>query len=179
MPAMPVLVAATAFLAMEPLAALAHRRVMHGRGWGWHRSHHARPRAGIEANDGYPLVLATATVVAMLAGRRVDLLRPLLWAGAGLTVYGFAYVVVHDLLVHQRLGRMPLGGSRYVRWVASAHARHHDDGGPPYGFLVPVVPRSRRGAPTRGAGVVRPISAWAATRTLAVVGTRTRAENTS
>ena len=88
--------------------------------------------------------------------------------------------MVHDLLVHQRLGRLPLGGSRYVRWVAAAHARHHDDNGPPYGFLLPVVPGRRRRTPApTGAGILRPINAWAATRTLAVVGTRARVENTS
>ena len=141
--------------------------------------HHARTRTGAEPNDRYPLVLATATFGAMVAGNLVAPLRPLLWVGAGLTAYGLAYFVVHDLLVHQRLGWMPLAGSRYVRWVAGAHAGHHDDGGPPYGFLVPVVPRSRRGTTVRGAGILRPISAWAATRTLAVVGTRMRAENTS
>jgi beta-carotene 3-hydroxylase len=175
----PALVAALAFAATEPLAAMAHRRVMHGRGWGWHRSHHARPRPGFEANDGYPGVLAAATFAVMLVGQLLPPLRPLLWVGAGLTAYGVAYLVVHDLLVHQRLGRLPLAGSRYVRWVAQAHARHHEDGGPPYGFLVPVVPRNRRAKPSRDAGVLRPISARAATRTLVIAGTVTRVEKTS
>jgi beta-carotene 3-hydroxylase len=174
-----LLVAAGSFLAMEPVAALVHRRVMHGGGWGWHRSHHARPRPGAEANDAYPLVMAGLTVGAMLAGTLVDGLRPLLWIGAGLTGYGAAYLVVHDLLVHQRLGRLPLAGSRYVRWVAGAHARHHDDGGAPYGFLVPLVPSERRGPVPRGVGLLRPVSARAATRTFSVVGTRTRSAKTS
>jgi beta-carotene 3-hydroxylase len=172
-------VAAVAFVAMEPVAALVHRRVMHGRGWGWHRSHHARPRPSVEGNDAYPLLIGTVVFAAMLAGHLVDQLRPAFWVGAGLTAYGAAYVVVHDLLVHQRLGRLPLARSRYVRWVAAAHARHHDDGGAPYGFLLPVVPVSRRPGEPTGAGILRPVSAAAATRTLAVVGTRARTENTS
>jgi beta-carotene 3-hydroxylase len=178
-PWLPWAVAAVAFLAMEPLAALVHRRVMHGRGWGWHRSHHTRPRPAVEGNDAYPLMIGAAVFAAMLAGHLVEPLRPLLWVGAGLTAYGAAYVVVHDLLVHQRFGRLPLARSRYVRWVATAHARHHDDGGAPYGFLLPAVPAGRRaGAPT-GAGILRPVSARAATRTLAVVGTRARPAKTS
>ena len=175
----PWLVAAAAFAVMEPVAALTHRAVMHGRrGWRWHRSHHARPRPGLEANDRYPVVIGVATFLLMLAGQAVDGLEPLLWAGAGITAYGAAYLVVHDLLVHQRFGRLPLCACRYVRWVAEAHARHHGDNGAPYGFLVPVVPRRRADA-AFGAGIVRPASARAATRTLAVVGTRARAVKTS
>ena len=176
---MPFVVAVAAFLVMEPVAALVHRSVMHRRGWGWHRSHHGRPRPGFEGNDGYPLVMAALTIAAMLAGRMVADLRPLLWIGAGVTAYGLAYVSVHDLLVHQRLGRLPLADSRYVRWVAAAHGRHHDDGGAPYGFLAPLVPAVRRSSRVRASGLLRPISAWAATRNLAVVGTRARREKTS
>jgi beta-carotene 3-hydroxylase len=175
----PLLVAAASFLVMEPVAALVHRRIMHGRGWGWHRSHHARARPAVEGNDAYPLVIAAGTMAMMVAGRLVEPLRPLLWVGAGMTAYGVAYLVVHDLLVHQRFGRLPLARSRYVRWVATAHARHHDDGGAPYGFLLPVVGVERgREAPT-GVGLLRPINAWAASRTLAVVGTRARVVKTS
>ena len=176
---LPWVVAAVSFVAMEPVAAVVHRTVMHGSGWGWHRSHHARPRPAPEGNDAYPLVIGAVVFAAMLVGHLVEPLRPLLWVGAGLTAYGAAYAVVHDLLVHQRLGRIPLVRSRYVRWVAAAHALHHDDGRAPYGFLVPVVPAARRGAEATGAGILRPINDRAATRTLAVVGTRARVENTS
>jgi beta-carotene 3-hydroxylase len=170
-------VAAAAFAAMEPIAALLHRRLMHGAGWGLHRSHHVPARPGVEANDAYPLLIAAATASAMLAGRLRPRLRPLLWIGSGLTAYGAAYLVVHDLLVHERLGRLPLSSCRYTRWVAGAHARHHRDAGPPYGFIAPVVARARRGVAP--AGVRRPINAKAATRILVESGTVARTENTS
>jgi beta-carotene 3-hydroxylase len=57
--------------------------------------------------------------------------------GAGVTGYGIAYLVVHDLFIHERLGRLPGARSRYVRWVATAHAVHHRSGRKPYGFLLP------------------------------------------
>jgi beta-carotene 3-hydroxylase len=140
-------VAALALAAMEPAAALAHRGLMHGPGWPWHRSHHRQPGGPPQANDLYPLVFAAATVLAMAIGAAVPRLGPLLAAGAGVTAYGVLYLVVHDLYVHERLGPLPGRGSRYVRWVAGAHALHHRTGREPYGFLVPVIHR-RIGEPT-------------------------------
>lgn len=136
----PVLVAAAALVVMEPAVALVHRLVMHGPGWVWHRSHHRRPGPGLEANDLFPVVFAVATIAVMAVGSAVDGLASLLWTGAGVTAYGAAYLVVHDLYIHERLGRLPGAGTRYVRWVASAHAVHHRTGAAPYGFLVPRVP---------------------------------------
>jgi beta-carotene 3-hydroxylase len=174
-----VLLAVGSFALMEPLAALVHRGLMHGRGWAWHRSHHQHPRPGWEVNDLFPVVMGTATFLLMLIGQSFDQLRPLLWVGAGLTAYGIAYLVVHDLLVHQRLGPLPLANSRYIDRVARAHARHHARAGPPYGFLVPIGAAEPAGGDAVVTGVVRPMSARAATRTLVAVGTRTRAEKTS
>ena len=43
---------------MEVFAWFAHKYVMHGWGWGWHKSHH-EPRAGwFEKNDLYAVVFA-------------------------------------------------------------------------------------------------------------------------
>lgn len=135
----PVLVAVLSLLAMEPAVALVHRRVMHGWAWGWHRSHHQRQGRTFEANDLFPLVFAAATIAVMALGAAVAALSPLLWVGAGVTAYGAAYLVVHDLFIHERLGRLPGAGSRYIRWVTAAHRQHHRSGAEPYGFLLPVV----------------------------------------
>ncbi|HEX6237105.1 MAG TPA: sterol desaturase family protein [Acidimicrobiales bacterium] len=136
----PGLVAVASLLVMEPVVALVHRGVMHGPGWVWHRSHHLRRGRGLEANDLFPVVFAAATIAVMAVGSAVEGAAALLWVGAGVTAYGAAYLVVHDLYIHQRLGRPPGAGSRYIRWVAAAHEVHHATGGAPYGFLLPVVP---------------------------------------
>jgi beta-carotene 3-hydroxylase len=152
-PTTSIAVAAAALVLMEPFVAAVHRRTMHGWAWGWHRSHHHQQRRGsdlgrsshaFEANDLFPLVFAAATIAAMAAGSSVDGLSVLLPVGAGVTVYGGLYFVVHDLYIHGRLGRLPGAGSRYIRWVAGAHAVHHATAREPYGFLVPVVPRRTR-----------------------------------
>ena len=111
-----LLVAASALVAMEPAVAAVHRWVMHGRGWAWHRSHHRWQGHRIEANDLYPVVFAAATIATMAVGAAIEGLAALVWVGAGVTGYGIAYLVVHDLFIHERLGRLPGARSRYVRW---------------------------------------------------------------
>lgn len=138
------MVATISLLAMEPAVAVAHRRAMHGWAWGWHRSHHRRPTGAFQANDLFPAVFAAATVAVMAIGAAVDGLDVLLWMGAGVTAYGALYLVVHDLYIHARLGPLPGSRSRYLRWVAEAHAIHHLLGREPFGFLVPVVPAATR-----------------------------------
>lgn len=140
-----LLVAASALVAMEPAVAAVHRWVMHGRGWAWHRSHHRWQGRRIEANDLFPVVFAAATIATMAVGAAIEGLAALVWVGVGVTGYGIAYLVVHDLFIHERLGRLPGARSRYVRWVAAAHAVHHRSGREPYGFLFPR-------ATARGAG---------------------------
>lgn len=140
----PLVVAAAAAVVMEPVAAVVHRLVMHRRAWYWHRSHHRPAAGGLERNDAFPMVFALVTIVAMAIGSRVDRLAPLLWAGAGISAYGLAYLIVHDLYIHQRLGPIPGRHARYVRWVARGHGHHHRDGLAPFGFLLPLVPRHRR-----------------------------------
>ena len=130
---------------MEPFVAVVHRRTMHGWAWAWHRSHHRRPPGPFEANDLFPLVFAVATVAAMAAGTYVDGLSVLVAVGTGVTAYGALYLVVHDLYIHARLGRLPGADTRYIRWVAEAHAVHHATAREPFGFLVPLVPHPAAG----------------------------------
>jgi beta-carotene 3-hydroxylase len=143
----PLLTAVASAIAMEPAVAAVHRRVMHGRGWAWHRSHHRRRGRGVEANDLFPVVFAAATVAAIAAGAAIERLSVLMPVGAGVTAYGVAYMVVHDLYIHERLGRLPGAGLRYIRWVADAHGVHHRFGRGPYGFLLPRVPSASRRHP--------------------------------
>jgi len=140
----PIVVAVLAALAMEPAVAAVHRLVMHRGGWAWHRSHHQRAGQVLEANDLFPVVFAALTIAVMAVGAAVEPLAPLLWIGSGVTAYGAAYLVVHDLYIHERLGRLPGAGSWLVRRLADAHGVHHRHGRAPYGFLVPVVPRDLR-----------------------------------
>ena len=145
-----VVVASSAALAMEPVAALAQRGLMHGPGWSLHRGHHTGRRGeafdrphGWEANDLFPLTFAALTVSVMALGAGGGP-RALLWVGVGVAGYGTAYLLVHDLCIHGRI-RRPFGGGRYLTWVREAHRLHHRSGRAPYGFLLPIVPAATAG----------------------------------
>jgi beta-carotene 3-hydroxylase len=144
-----VVVAVAAFLAMEGIAWLSHRYVMHGFGWGWHRSHHEPHAGAFERNDLYALFgVALSIGLFLLAGR---LESPALQAAAtGITAYGVVYAFVHDGLVHQRWPFRYMPRHRYVRRLVQAHRLHHAvrsrEGAVSFGFLL--VPDPRRLAAT-------------------------------
>lgn len=139
-----VLIAVAALVLMEPVTALIHRFVMHGFAMGWHRSHHEPPRHVLEANDLFPLVFAATTIVLLAVGVYVpDAPSLLVPVGIGVTAYGAAYLLVHDVVIHRRLAFVPLPDALLRQW-RDAHNVHHLFAGAPYGFLAPVVPRALR-----------------------------------
>lgn len=109
--------------AMEGVAYLAHKYLMHGWGWGWHRSHH-EPRTGwFEKNDLYAVVFAGLAIVLIALGTQG--LHPLEWIGAGMTAYGALYFVVHDGLVHRRWPFHLVPRRGYLKRLYQAHLMHH------------------------------------------------------
>ncbi|XP_022970083.1 beta-carotene 3-hydroxylase 1, chloroplastic-like isoform X3 [Cucurbita maxima] len=58
--------------------------------------------------------------------------------GLGITVFGMAYMFVHDGLVHRRFPVGPIAAVPYLRRVAAAHHIHHTDkfDGVPYGLFL-------------------------------------------
>jgi len=133
---MSAVVAVAAFLAMEAVSYATHRWVMHGFAIGWHRSHHAPPTSRFERNDRFPLCFSLLGV-ALFAAASIGMTE--LWPIAvGVTAYGIAYLVVHELVIHRRLP-VPLLGGRYLGWLRDAHRDHHLGGGEPYGMLLPLL----------------------------------------
>jgi len=136
-----VLVAVTAFVAMEGFTYLAHRFVMHGIGWALHRSHHVSAGERFEANDVFPCIGAAVAVVGFAIGFNVPV-PSLVAVGFGVTAYGFAYMFVHDVYIHGRVTRLPEMAP--LERLRRAHALHHRFGGEPYGMLLPILPRQLR-----------------------------------
>lgn len=124
---------------MEAAAWWIHKHVMHGWGWGWHRSHH-EPRTGaFERNDLYAIFFAGIAIVLIALGSRGGVLEPLRWVGAGMTAYGFLYAVVHDGVVHHRWPWRWVPRSGYLKRLYQAHRIHHAvgtrEGAVSFGFL--------------------------------------------
>lgn len=112
-------------LAMEVVAYVAHRWVMHGPGWFLHASHH-RPRTGpFEANDWYAVIFAIPSILLLLAGVRLGWGDGYAWAGAGIAAYGAIYFGFHDVIVHRRIGHRYVPRSAYMKRIVQAHRLHH------------------------------------------------------
>lgn len=126
-----------AVAAMELVAALVHRHVMHGRlGWGLHRDHHEPDGHALERNDLYAVGFGAVVTLLFVAG---NWLWPLTQLAIGATVYGVLYFVVHDGLVHQRWPFRHVPRRGYLRRLYQAHLLHHAthgrERGVSFGFL--------------------------------------------
>ncbi|GBF98825.1 beta-carotene hydroxylase [Raphidocelis subcapitata] len=126
---------------MEMWARWAHKALWHDfePGWAWHKSHH-EPRVGpFETNDIYAVINAVPAMGLCLYGFLTPTLLGSLSFGAGLgiTLFGWAYVFVHDGLVHRRFPTGPIADLPYMRRVMVAHKVHHSEryGGVPFGLF--------------------------------------------
>ncbi|KAK4743474.1 hypothetical protein SAY87_001475 [Trapa incisa] len=129
-----------AAVGMELWARWAHRALWHASLWHMHESHH-RPREGpFELNDVFAIINAVPAIALLSYGFFHEGLVPGLCFGAGLgiTVFGMAYMFVHDGLVHKRFPVGPIANVPYFRRVAAAHQLHHSDkfNGMPYGLFL-------------------------------------------
>jgi beta-carotene 3-hydroxylase len=125
------------FVAMEGVAVLMHRHLMHGPLWVLHESHH-RPRAGrFEANDLFGVLFAIPSIVLIYLGTHGQPLA--LAVGVGMTAYGAAYFGFHDVVVHRRVRHAYVPRSAYLRRIVKAHLVHHKtltrEGAVSFGFL--------------------------------------------
>ena len=128
-------VALVTAVAMEPWAMLVHRLAWHQWLWRVHRSHHEPRRGRFEANDSLSVLHAPIAITLIVSGCQLaSPLRPcLVGMGVGMTLFGLAYVLVHDGLIHERLPLRWLLRWRVLRRIRGAHIVHHRSGGAPYG----------------------------------------------
>ena len=126
-----------AFLGMEVFAWYAHKYIMHGWGWRWHKSHHEPTEGVFEKNDLYVVVFSLVVVGMFAVG---DLYwKPLMAIASGFTLYGIVYSLFHDGMVHQRWPIRWQPKSGYLKRLVQAHRMHHAvrtrEGAVSFGFL--------------------------------------------
>lgn len=135
---MSAMIVLVTLVAMEGVAWLSHKYLMHGAGWAWHASHHGERQGWFEKNDLYAFCFAGLAIVLIWFGTAGT--WPLQWIGAGMTLYGLLYFIAHDGLVHRRwpLRWTPRHG--YFKRLYQAHRLHHvaeaREDGVLFGFLL-------------------------------------------
>ena len=126
------------FFVMEGATWLIHRYVMHGFLWYLHEDHHKKYPGFFEKNDWFFFIFAIPSWLCIMLGSQHEAY----WAvciGVGLALYGLAYFLVHDVIIHQRFKWFTHSNKRYVRVIRWAHKMHHKhlnkEHGESFGFL--------------------------------------------
>jgi beta-carotene 3-hydroxylase len=119
-----VFIALATFCVMEGVTWLTHRYVMHGFLWYLHEDHHNPRKQFFEKNDAFFFIFAIPSWLCIMLGS----MQHAWWVvsiGAGIALYGFAYFLVHDVIIHQRFKWFTRSNNRYVKVIRWAHKMHH------------------------------------------------------
>ena len=126
------------FFVMEGATWLIHKYVMHGFLWYLHEDHHKKYPGFFEKNDAFFFIFAIPSWLCIMLGIQHEAY----WVaciGVGLALYGFAYFLVHDVIIHQRFKWFTHSSKRYVKVIRWAHKMHHKrlgkEHGESFGFL--------------------------------------------
>lgn len=112
------------FILMEGITWLTHRYVMHGFLWYLHEDHHKPTGHFFEKNDAFFLIFAIPSWLCIMLG----LQNENYWVAAigfGIALYGMAYFLVHDVIIHQRFKWFTRSNNTYVKTIRWAHKMHH------------------------------------------------------
>ena len=112
------------FLIMEGITWLTHRFVMHGFLWYLHEDHHNPKGHAFEKNDAFFLIFAIPSWLCIMLG----LQNKIYWVAAigfGIALYGLAYFIVHEVIIHQRFKWFTRSNNTYVKTIRWAHKMHH------------------------------------------------------
>jgi beta-carotene 3-hydroxylase len=133
-----ILILLAGFIGMEGMAWFSHKYIMHGFMWRWHKSHHEPRHGRFEKNDLFGIVFAIISIILIASGSLSDFDWKF-YLGLGIMFYGFAYFLVHDIFVHQRLPWLKKTKSPYFQAMRFAHKIHHKvhtrEGAEAFGFL--------------------------------------------
>lgn len=119
-----VLITLATFCIMEGITWLTHRYVMHGFLWHLHEDHHQKGPGFFEKNDAFFIIFAIPSWLCIMLGS----MNEVYWVvsiGAGIAMYGFAYFLVHEIIIHQRIKLFTRSNNKYIKAIRWAHKMHH------------------------------------------------------
>lgn len=131
------------FIAMEGVTWCTHKFVMHGFLWYLHEDHHQPKYQGIfEKNDAFFVIFAIPSIALFYFGVAPEL-NFKFFIGLGILLYGIAYFLVHDVLIHQRFKWFKHTKNKYLIGLRKAHKIHHKHLGKAHGecFGMLFVPK--------------------------------------
>ncbi|MFC5684237.1 sterol desaturase family protein [Flavobacterium sp. MAHUQ-51] len=119
------LITIVVFLLMECVTWLTHKYVMHGFMWYFHADHH-QPKYNhvFERNDIFFVIFAVPSIILFYFGAQANF-NYLFFIGLGITLYGFCYFMIHDVLIHQRFKWFKHTKNKYLIGLRKAHKVHH------------------------------------------------------
>jgi beta-carotene 3-hydroxylase len=109
---------------MELVAWATHKYVMHGFLWYLHKDHHQKEPGFFEKNDAFFLIFAIPSWLCIMLGMMAKNYM-VVSIGAGIAVYGAAYFLVHDVIIHQRFKWFTRSNNVYIKTIRWAHKMHH------------------------------------------------------
>jgi beta-carotene 3-hydroxylase len=119
-----ILIGVLAFICMEGIAWFAHKYIMHGFLWNLHKDHHLQHEGFFEKNDFFFLIFAIPGWLCIQFGWSSETW----WVvsiGCGITLYGIAYFIVHEIIIHRRFKFFEKKNNRYIKAIRWAHKMHH------------------------------------------------------
>lgn len=134
-----ILLVLITFAIMEGITWLTHRYVMHGFLWHLHQDHHQKGAGFFEKNDAFFLIFAIPSWLSIMLGLQYKVY----WVAAigfGIALYGLAYFIVHEVIIHQRIKWFTRSNNTYIRSIRWAHKMHHKhlykEDGESFGMLL-------------------------------------------
>ena len=119
------LITISVFIFMEGVTWFTHKFVMHGFGWYLHEDHHQPGYPHVfEKNDAFFVIFAVPSILLFYFGVEGGI-NYLFFIGLGILLYGIAYFLVHDVLIHRRFKWFDKTKNRYFRGLRKAHKIHH------------------------------------------------------
>jgi beta-carotene 3-hydroxylase len=112
------------FIGMEFMAWFTHKYLMHGLLWNLHEDHHQPTGKTFQKNDLFFLIFAIPSWLNIMFGF-INHNDYMIGIGFGIAVYGLAYFLVHEILIHRRKKWFDNINNRYFRAVRKAHKVHH------------------------------------------------------
>lgn len=113
----------SAFLGMEFFSWAFHKYLMHGLLWSIHKTHHRKQTGYFELNDIFSLFFGSVAAILIVLG--IDNFDYRFWIGCGITLYGFVYFILHDILIHRRAIKWRRPANIYFDGITKAHRDHH------------------------------------------------------